>query len=259
MSLFSNNYVLGKGRLYFNHFVPGTKAGPGFKYFGNTPTLTVLRAATALDHFDSDNGVKVKDDSIDIQTDINGKFTCDNISADNLALWFAGISAPFVQAAGGTALTENFTIYPDMYFQLGVTPNTPAGLRNLTGLTVTAGQAALPNDGSAYEFDPTTGLLHILPGAAGVTDAGFPATINYSLGAGSQGIVIEQGVTVFGALKFISSNPKGIQRDYFYPYVKITPDVEIALKGDTWQTAGFGYEALQLDANTRRVYSNTRT
>lgn len=258
MAGFSNNYTLGRGRLLFNHFLPGTKAGPGFKYFGNTPSLTVARAATALDHYDSDNGVKVKDDSIDIQTDINGKFTCDNISADNLALWFAGVSSPFTQAAAAS-LSETITLYPDTYFQLGVTPNTPSGLRNITGLTVTVGGTALPNDGTAYEFDPTTGLLHILPGVASVTAAGAAGTIAYSLAAGQQGIVIEQGQTVFGALKFISANPKGVQRDYFWPYCKITPDSEIALKGDTWQTMGFGYEALQLDSGTRRVYVNSRT
>ena len=68
---------------------------------------------------------------------------------------------------------------------------------------------------------------------------------------------IERGSQATGALRFISSNPTGIQRDYYFPYVKISSDGDYALKGDDWQSMGFTFEALKLPGR-ERVYIDIR-
>lgn len=254
---FENNYVVGKGRLFFDRFTENTRTPTGLRYFGNTPALSVTRSATALDHFDSDAGVKQKDDSVDIQTDMAGKFACDNITGSNLALFFGGVALPAVQAAtGGAALTEVIAAKPDLFYQPGVTAADPDGLRNLTDVTVTLGGTALVL-GTDYDVDPSSGLVHILPSAT--VGAGGDVTLSYKLAAATQELVVERGTAIYGQLKFVSNNPKGQQRDYFFPYVKLTAGGDFALKGDTWQQMEFSYEALRLNDATQRVYISRRS
>ena len=105
-------------------------------------------------------------------------------------------------------------------------------------------------------MDVTTGLFYLYPSSA--VGIGGAVTLTYKLIAESQDLVIEQGTTIFGSLKFISANPKGLQRDYFYPKVLLRPDADFALKGDTWQSVGFAYEALKLNDQTRRAFVTTR-
>lgn len=251
-----NNYVVGKGKLFFNQFAKGTRVGPGLRYFGNTPTLDTTRTATALDHFSSEGGIKVKDDSIDIETNINGKFTCDNISGANIALWFGGVNSAIVQAASAAALTEVINVSPDAYYQVGTTPGNPAGVRGIGQYTLTMGATPLV-EGIDYTVAPASGLVHILPGSA-VVVAPADVNVSYHTLAGAQSLVVEHGSTIYGALKFIADNPKGVDRDYFYPYVKLTAGGTFALKGDTWQQCEFNYEALKLDDATERCYIAAR-
>lgn len=99
----SENLVLGRGKLFFTPYAPGATTGGVKGYFGNTPTLTMTQAITKLDHYSSEGGLKVKDRSIILQTDITLAFDTDEISLGNLLLWFGGAatgSAP-VDAPSG--------------------------------------------------------------------------------------------------------------------------------------------------------------
>lgn len=256
-----NNLTVGKGRLYFDQFLNNTNTSQGFRYFGSTPTMTITRTVTSLDHYDSEEGTKQKDDAIDLQTDVGGKFTCDDIRSDNLAMWFGGIKQNVTQTAtNGSALTEAITVLPDHYYQLGVTAQIPEGLRALdpTGanFTATLAPSTVLVAGTDFDVDVTTGFVYIYPSVT--VNAGGVVTFTYKLAAETADVVIEQGYTITGALKFISANPKGLQRDYLYPKVLLRPDADFALKGDTWQSVGFAYEALKLNDQTRRAFVTTR-
>src|SRR5690242_11248499 len=90
MTLLTKNYTLGRGKLYFAKFLTGTQNTNGERYIGNTPALGLKFDATMLDHYDSDQGIKEKDDSITLQVNREGSFTTDNVSPENLALLFFG-------------------------------------------------------------------------------------------------------------------------------------------------------------------------
>jgi len=60
--------------------------------------------------------------------------------------------------------------------------------------------------------------------------------------------------TVYGALFFESDNPVGDNKNFWWPYVNLTPNGNFALKGDTWQMMSFTAEALKRDSSTQRVY-----
>lgn len=252
----SNNYVLGKGRLFFDLFSPGTRTPLGMRYLGNTPSFTLSRAVTKLDHFDSDGGVKTKDDSVDLESNNTGKFACDNISGDNLALFFGGSVTKITQAAtSGSAITETFVAKPGRSYQIGVTTSDPDGLHDLTDMAALIGSTPLVL-GTDYTVDQGPGIIHVLPSVT--IGTGASVIVSYKLGAATQEVVADVGSTAYGQLKFLANNPKGEQRDAFLPYVQLSADGEFAMKGDTWQQMAFNVEALKLNDTTPRVIITKR-
>lgn len=97
------NYVVGRGKLYFGKYAPGTRVATGQRYFGNTPELSLSQSEDVLDHYSAEGGVRVKDDSITLQNDSSGSFTCDNIQNENLALWFRGETEQQVETGSASA------------------------------------------------------------------------------------------------------------------------------------------------------------
>jgi len=66
--------------------------------------------------------------------------------------------------------------------------------------------------------------------------------------------VIEEGEQVEGSLRFISDNPKGSNKNYFWPYVRIQPTGDFAVKGEQWQVISFNFAVLTPKDGRKRVY-----
>jgi len=355
-----NDYVVGRGRLFFGQFKPGTRRAAGQRYFGNTPALSLSQDEDTLDHYNSDAGVRVKDASVTLQNDSSGSFQCDNISSENLALWFRGVLVKRVEAgstsAGGTLTLANavpvandkFTIggndivfvaaapvgmqvligatigatainlanfindtpvlgvtataaagvvtlkstYPGtagndvtlaktfatgangtvsganmaggadvtetlagvtrgLWYQLGVTDVTPQGVRGVGGVEL----ANVSVD--SYLVENGTGRIYIKPDADDIVD-GSDIEVNYGVSAAVEDVVVARGETIEGELHFIANNATGSNRDYYWPYVKLTPDGDFALKGDDWQNMTFNFEILLRDELVERQYITKR-
>ena len=168
------NYVLGRGRLYFDRFTPTQVAagisastrGEGETYFGNTPDLSMTASEDTLDHFDSDQGVRTKDDSVSLQLDRTGSFTTDNISKENLALYFLSDGATSVVQVSALAATfEIKAARPGKFYQIGAGPSLPAGVRNVSNVSVDKGVGYATDVPAAanWEIDEATGRIYILP------------------------------------------------------------------------------------------------
>ena len=95
----SENYTLGRGELHFDKFVAGTFNKTGERYLGNTPELNRTTESENLDHFNSDRGIRVKDKSIVLEKNDSGTFIADEISDENIALWFLGTQNIVAQPA----------------------------------------------------------------------------------------------------------------------------------------------------------------
>lgn len=250
------NYVVGRGRLFFNQFLPSTKTiSGGSRYLGNSPELTLSQDEEKLDHYTSDSGLKVKDASVSLSNDQSGAFTLDDISAENLALWFRG-AVESNAVAGGAVVDEAASgVALGSYVQLGLTPGNPIGARNVSAVTVknvTQAGATVDMAGN-YEIDAVTGRLLVLDDAPDIAD-GDDLTISYTAAAGTEELVVAQGTVIEGRLEFFADNAAGENRDYIWPYVQIRPDGDFSLKGDDWQTMSFSLEVLKLNDSTDRQY-----
>lgn len=355
------NYVVGRGRLFFGQFKPNTRDPRGQLYFGNTPALSLSQSEDTLDHYSSEGGVRVKDASVSLQNDSSGSFQCDNISLENLALWFRGFTTTNIEAgsasatgtitfstavpvdgdsvtingqeitfvdedpvglqveiagtiaaqatalanfindltstlgvtatanaavvtitantpgaggnaitlvknaatpanitvsgatlAGGTSTTEEIgNVERGRWYQLGKTDDLPQGVRRIGSVVITGVDAA------SYTVDADAGRIYIKPEAEDIVD-GDDLEVAYGIRAGVDDIVIARSDVIEGEMQFVANNAAGLNSDYFWPYVKLSPDGDFSLKGDEWQAMTFNFEILKRDALIERQYITRR-
>lgn len=240
----ANNYVIGRGRLYFDRF-DDAGASTGFRYLGNTSAISVTKNAQTLDHYDSDSGMKVKDKSVTLQEDITMSFTTDNIDPNNLALWFGGtVGAGTVEAPlTGEDITLASPVQAGVAYYLGHegVSNVTAVVAGVGGATILAADYSVDASGGLITFDgtgldPTKGVVVTFDAAGGTTT----------------GTIIDANSTIYGSMRYVSDNPVGTNQNMMYPYVKLTPNGNYELKGDTWQALQFNVEVLKRDPATGR-------
>lgn len=252
------NYTYGRYKVYFDPFVPGTKTKTGQRYFGNTPELSMTSESETLDHFDADNGVRTKDDSMLLELNRTGAFVTDHISPDNLAAFFLGEAGKTTQTSA-TGQTYSLTaVKQGRAYQIGSDAGAPMGVRGITNVSVEPGGGGTPfvvDDD--YVVDLTTGRITIVEGGGIADDDDIDITYDRSATSWNR-VVSGDNAEIYGALYFESTNPKGAKQDFYLPYCLIRPDGDFELKGDEWQQLPFSFEALKLDDNTNVIYINGR-
>lgn len=268
----TQKYTLGRGEVYFNKFKPGTNIGEGERYLGNTPEYSLTNDVETLDHFNSDRGLREKDESVLLEISSSGSMNCDNISGENVALFFLG-NLLTKSSTSVTAQKEVFTSWKrGLTLQLGTTDATPTGVRKVSNVKVgKAAKAAtlnLTGDISAipgvtivdaagnYEVDLDLGRLYLEPTSTEI-NGDIKLVVQFDVAAQSREMVISSNDVVQGSLRFVSHNAKGENKDYFFPKVTLSPDGDYNLKGDDWQSMGFTFEALKLQGR-ERVYIDIR-
>jgi hypothetical protein len=275
MPTYDQNYVLGRGELHFKRFAPNTTTGIGEHYMGNTPGFEITFEEEVLEHFSSDAGLRVKDRSVALSNDASGTLTVDNISAETLSFFmaatpgdgsgsnpnFMGISSitqAAITAGGGAETLMDVNV--DRWYQLGlVDADVPAlarslgiGVKDASIVSVVEGaDTILSANGANWELDSENGRLWIPSG--GTILAGEDVIVTFNAAAKVYNVVADGEQSVYGSLRFIAKNAVGAQRNFFLPYVKLTPAGAIALKGDDWQQAQMNIEVLKLNSSTPRV------
>lgn len=269
----NDNLVVGRGRVYFDQLIKGVYQGE--RYLGNTPDFSMSTSVDKLDHFSSDHGLRQKDKSINLETTRSLSLTTDNISVENVALFFAGTVLSSMQTAQ-TGVQENVNggskVMRGRQYQLGVTADYPMGQGAITpgtfnivyadagaaistgsgDITALPGATVLPPEN--YELDYTTGALWIESDAPDIL-GDLQLVVSYDRAASSREVVISTDDVVEGALRFVADNPEGENMSYYFPKVSIAPDGDYALKGDDWQQIGFTADVLVRDCNTKAVYA----
>lgn len=241
----SSNYVLGRGRLFFSTFAPGTLTPTGEMFIGNCPTISVSIQSETLDHMSSLGGVREIDDSATVSTTRSGTFTTDDVDAENLALFFFG-SVGSVSQASGTVTGEAINgVTKGRFYQLGTTTANPTGVRNISALTVT-GPGGTPTYvlNTDYRADLALGRIEIIP--AGAINNAANLLVNYTRSVNTREQVITGNRPITGALRFIADNPKGVNRDFYMPYVELSPNGDFNIITDSdWQQLPFNIKILK--------------
>lgn len=252
MSVTSNaSLVIGRGSLYFSKFLPGTTVGEGELYLGNTPGFSVMRDVVQTDRYTSFGGQKMLRDSVITQEKLAASLTTDNVSVENLALWFAGEIDETGQFAAGE-IDENVTIKRGRWFQLGLSIS-PVGVRHVhTQIKFFDGLVEIPVENN-FILELEDGRFFVSKDAANVLD-GQNVRVRFEWRRSRSSIITPSPMEILGSLRFIASNPVGEDTSYFFPHVSLSATGEIDLKADAWQRFSWKVDVRKLTPNSQFVY-----
>ena len=262
---FENDYVLGRGKVYFAKKDPITGKLGGERYLGNTPEFSLSFESEKLEHFNSDQGIRELDRSIIQQITRSATLVTDNIDPRNVALFFFG-SADALAVAAATITAEEVAegegVEVGMFYQLGMTANNRSGARNIVFPGAAGTAFALSIDGGAtlvsgtdFIINPAKGRIEILAG--GAVEDGDKLLVTYSVAASTRTRIISGSAPVEGSLRYIADNPEGTNTDYYLPLVSLSPNGEYALKGDEWQQIPFNVDVLKSES-AEALYGDTQ-
>lgn len=254
----ADNLVLPKGKLYFDPMTAGTTTKTGERFLGNCPGFTLTTSNEKLDHFSSTGGIRTKDKTVILQIDRTGTLTTDNISAENLALFFVGTQSTVTAVSTPVTGEAVNDVIKGRFYQLGVSGSFPAGVRDISAVTVKKGVTTLVA-GTDYAVDLTLARLEILTGSVTISN-GDDLTVDYTLDASSRSQIVSSSTAAGtkGALRYVADNPEGTNRDFYMPYVELTPNGDYSMIGEEWQTMEFSIEVLKLNDSTAQVYIDGR-
>lgn len=263
----TKNYVLANGRIEFNLFpvengVEQKAKAKGFRYLGASTELNLTQENETLEHKSTECGFNVTDEEIITSSSLTGSFTLDNISTENLALFFAGEVSNQVQFQSEDR-KEVIKLYPSLGYRLGVDVYNPNGVfdATVTKIELFADEKSAKSGTSPtgtlvididYEFESETAYLMI--GDRDTTQKvavdGTWAVVSYDLKDSKRDVVISKNQSIVGSLLFRGCNAKGENRQYFLPKVRLSANGDFALKGgEEWSTLGFNLTALQEDGS----------
>lgn len=107
----TTNYTLGKGMLYLARYSEDAAVTEAdFKAMGNCPTLTVAVNQEKLEHYSSMGGVNKKDAETTTTLGYTLSPTTDEITNDNLAIFFQGQMLPNGKIKGLADTNQEFAL-----------------------------------------------------------------------------------------------------------------------------------------------------
>lgn len=233
--------VLGRGMIYFDRFQPGTHAGEGERYIGNTTQFSIRRETETIKRLRSVRGHIVEKDRLTTRDVLSGGFITDAITVQNASEWFGG-SEVVTGLLPESQVEETFRVKKGLYYQLG-RPFNPMGVINVDFLKFKVNGVDIGSAGNVF-IEKGLGRIFVLDDATHIED-GDDLTVTYEWRSAPRSAFFStKGAQVEGALRFVSMNPVGPQKHYFFPFVILSPNGELALKGsDEWQQMGFQFES----------------
>lgn len=100
-----NNYVLGRGVVYFDRRDPDTGLLTGERDLGNAPAFSLTLDLETLEHFSSRAGLRAKDKEVTLQITPSVSFQLDEVNVENVKLIYLAESSTVNQPAGDVSST----------------------------------------------------------------------------------------------------------------------------------------------------------
>lgn len=248
------DYNLGRGIVYFAALHPTTGLPLEWRDLGNAPEFNLSLESETLEHQSSRKGLKVTDLEVIISLKASCSFALDEANFDNLALYFQGETASYVNPAtagvGGTPGTTKIAITSQAYpAKKGVwydirdasgnrvydVDPTKIVVKKATDDTMATSVDLVLN--TQYTLDTKMG--RIFHKSTSDVNLGTHPVLCYTLlaDAGAKPVDEVRGLTktsIKGALKFIAENPANNDKQYEYQFHKISvkPDGDFALISD---------------------------
>lgn len=224
----TDNIVLGAGLIFFDKF--DDNGNPtGQRYLGQTPGFTLNITSERLEHSTSDGPIAVIDVSVTTSVTRTATIVCDDMSAENFALFIAGDVGEISQSSA-TGESDALTVSPGRSYQLGQSAASRIGAVDVSNVTVTDdGTSTAYTEGTDYVVDEPNGRVEIL--ASGTISAGTDVTISYDVAAATiTTIKSSDQVKQLGSIYFVGDNTVGENRKVVLAKVEISPEGDLEFK-----------------------------
>jgi hypothetical protein len=247
----TEDYNLGRGIIYIAALnASGKPDAAGWRDLGNAPEFNVTAESETLEHRSSRQGLQVVDKEVVISQDMNLSFSLDELSDENLALFFSGAKATHTNVA-----VAGFTKY-EMISAAdgGVTLGRWYDIVDSSGnraYDIETGNLALNNgdddtllvEDTDYEFNGVLGRIFLLSTASNIS-AGEALDVTLTADAGAKAVSEVRGLTqtnVTVALKFVAENPANDDKqvEYEFHQVDLKADGDFALISDEFSQMNF--------------------
>jgi hypothetical protein len=239
----TNNYVLGRGALYFDRFgAAGEKRGE--IDIGNVTDFSVTPQVEVKDHYESREGLKEKDLSVIMQTGFSIKFTAEEYSHENLKLAILGEtdSDSYLSQTAGTT-SDNIVAYRDRWINL-----TYRSLTNTTVVVTDGGTTFVEGATRDYQVDYESGRILINKNGACYEQEALRVAYSYGAIAYPQLLFAERAV-VQGQLRFVGNNTQGPNYEVLLWKVSLKPTSDIPFISDDWGKIAFEGEVMKDASN----------
>jgi len=234
------NYILGKGKLYFDRF-DDAGASTGEFDLGNAPDFVVTPAVETLDHFESMAGIKEKDKSVDISVGFTCKFTLEEYSRWNLMLAIMATNEGTYSQATGHQVNEAITAHSGKWTKLT--------RRNVHDCVVTSVNGLVTYTATTdYLIDQATGRLFTVEDGS-IADA-QALHVDYLHDSTTYGkLSAMEDSTIEGSLRFVGNPSVGPKYEVEIWKVKIKPTGDVKWISEEWSTIEVEGEILKDAAN----------
>lgn len=244
--------TLGSGEVYFESFPVGSTEGTGERYIGNTPSFQMTREVTRQDRATSTRGRIEQARGAVLSESIEVRMTTDNMSSENLDMWFSSRSVALSVGDEYLPFNETLSVTKGLYYQLGAS-DTPGGFQYIEGLTIYYG-ASLLAEGVHYSADLQAGRIRILPDAPNLPRQSS-ITATYTKPPAATSLVVPSAQEFNGALRYIAKDLTGPRVDYWFPQVRISPRGTVEMKGDDFRQLNFDITAVRISPRFSLVYA----
>jgi hypothetical protein len=241
----TKEYLLGGGDVMIAELT--TSGAPkGFRRVGNCPTFTVTASTETYEHNSTQGATPVQDASVPISSASSIGFVLENMSADNLALFFLGdaesYTNPLKSAGTDVVFIQNADIVKFSWYQIyDANGNAVHGITATNSLVLesSAGTPVAMVEDTDYTVDALSGKIQILDTAtidtiiaAGATDGNIQAT--WTLDAAATDVDITKGMTQTVKAVAVHIHSKNAMDDeevtyYKFHKVSLTPDGDLGL------------------------------
>lgn len=272
------DYFLGRGILYLSELDSDQLPSGGYRDLGNCPAFSMTVSSEELLHQSSRSGLKVTDKRVTLSQDIQIAFSLDELSHDNYALFFTGLTSsvtnPAVAGVGTmmapVAITSSGVLgrwYPLLTSYAGAGTSTAFSATSVPKIRRTSGMAMDLVLNTDYELNIKAGMVFIKADAVNVAagdDIGWYSAADASAPANLELMKALKGSIKNYALKFIAANPVNDDEmmEFEFHSVQISADGDLNMISDEFSQASFtGAAQKNSNANidgTLTIRSNER-
>ena len=236
------NYMVGKGKVYFDR-LDTNNLPTGELDLGNDPSFVLTPENETLEHFSSMEGVKKKDKVAIISSELNGKFTLDEINIENLCLALYGEQVEYLNQNDGNVNNEAIIAHTGKWVKF-----TYRKIAQGSVVVTSADGLTIYGENVDYTIDYTIGRIFII--IAGNINNNQNLLVDYTYQQASYPSVYPTTrAQVEGLLRFVGNNTFGYDYEIVLWHVKLMVNGDLNFISDDWNTIEFSFEGLDDSKN----------